>query len=310
MSNTSLWVGVDISKDHLDVTISPTGSHYCYTNSTTGIAELLDNLDARVTLIVMEASGGHEKPVLRSLQQVGWPVALVNARKLRNYARARGILAKTDKIDADVLAHYAQTIQPVPSQPLRAEQYRLKSLVKRKRQVTSMIAQEKNRLEHMDDPDLLEEIRAHLTILEQKRADFVQEIEAHIAADQAMARRYEILRSCKGVGPVLASVLIADMPELGMIDHRKAKALAGLAPLNHDSGKQRGRRHIAGGRNYVRQCLYSAVMSACRYNPDIKVHYERKIARGKSTKEARIECADKLLCTLNALLRDNRMWQA
>ena len=309
MSTYTIYIGVDISKHHLDVYCSDTAQYTRYANTSTGIAAFLGMLDTATSLVVMEATGGYEKPLQRALQQAGQASALLNARKVRDYARASGVLAKTDKLDASVLADYAAKFQPRADEPLDDNQHRLKSLVKRQRQLARMITQEKNRLEHHDEPDLLGMIRDHIAEL-QAQYDHVRDliVEA-IAADEAVARRYDILKSCKGIGPFVAGVLIADMPELGERDNGTAKALAGLAPYNNDSGTKRGERHVCHGRAHVRQAMYQATRSACRFNPDIKAYYERKIAEGKPPKKARTACAAKLLTTLNSLLRDDRMWQ-
>lgn len=309
MSSEQLYIGIDISKAHLDVFTHETGTFTRYRNTSGGIGELLAALDDAVALIVVEPTAGHEKPVMRVLQQAGLPVACVHAARLRAYAHSLGFLAKTDKLDARVLADYAARVQPVPNPVSTDAQQRLCSLVKRQRQLTRQIIQEKGALEHMEAPDLVADIRDNIAALQARCEEITRMIRAHIASDIAMARRYAILRSCKGIGPVTAAVLMADMPELGTIDNSKAKALGGLAPMNRDSGQRQGRRYITGGRPSVRQCMYQAILSASQYNPDIKAYYERKIAEGKAPKDAMMACAAKLLCTLNALLRDDRKWQ-
>jgi transposase len=309
MPHTVVTLGIDISKASLDTFLLPAGDHGQYPNDAAGIAALATSLaDKNIDHIVLEPSGGYERPVLTALQQAGLPVSMINARQIRDYARSKGILAKTDRLDAKVLADYAQTFRPAPAATSLPGHDRLRALLQRRRQVMGYLRQEKAAMEHIVHAELIDMANSHLRALEDQIEQMDGMIEAVIREDEKLARKDSILRSCKGVGAVLASTLLADMPELGTIDHRKAAALAGIAPRNHDSGAYRGQRHIGGGRASVRQALFMAALSASRFNPDIKAFYQKKRLEGKAHKQALIACAHKLLSTLNALLKENRLW--
>jgi transposase len=237
-------------------------------------------------------------------------VSRVNARQVRDYARATGRLAKTDKLDALVLAEYGSVLKPQVTRKTPEQQGLLQDCTRRREQIVCLIRQEKHALEHLDEKQLAEMARQHISFLEGQLCTIDERIGAIVATDKDMSQRYKILTSCKGIGFVTAITLIADMPELGTIDHKKAAALAGLAPHNHDSGQYRGQRHISGGRKNVRQALYMAALSASLFNPPIKAFKNKLKNKGKSGKCSNIACARKLLLTLNALLRENRLWRA
>lgn len=308
-TDTVVTLGIDVSKAYLDTHLSPAGRHARHANNCEGIAGLLAGLPEGLSHIVLEPSGGYEQPVFSALQQAGLPVSLVNARRIRDYARARGILAKTDKLDAAVLADYAATIRPVPTPVATPLQNRLQRFVRRREHIVTAIKREKNALEHLHEPDLIAMVHNHIRFLQTQLGCISKTIARIIANDDAIARKHAIMQSCKGIGPAVAATLLADFPELGIIDGRKAAAMAGLAPLNRDSGSWRGQRRIGSGRASVRRALYMAALSASRHNPDIKDFYQKKKCQGKTPKQALIACARKLLLTINALIRDNRVWQ-
>lgn len=302
-------LGIDVSKEWLDICLWPQRTITRHTNTPEGIGALVQELSAHpVEHIVLEPSGGYEKSALQSLQEHGLPVSRVNARQIRDYARATGRLAKTDKLDALVLAEYGSVLKPPVTRKAPEQQRLLQDCSRRREQIICLIRQEKHALEHLHEPQLAEMTRHHLAFLEEQLCRIDERVRTVVASDTDMSRRYKILTSCKGIGFVTAITLIADMPELGAIDHRKAAALAGLAPLNHDSGQYRGQRHIAGGRKNVRQALYMAALSASLFNPSIKAFKLKLKNKGKSGKCSNIACARKLLVTLNALLTENRLW--
>ncbi|NCC23267.1 MAG: IS110 family transposase [Alphaproteobacteria bacterium] len=301
----------DISKSALDVHYAPSGTYRRYTSDGAGVAALIESLKPdKPDHIVTEPSGGYERRLLAALQAGDWPVSLVNARQIRDYARSRGILAKTDKLDAAVLSDYGATIRPASSPVLSGEVLRLKALIRRREQVARFIRQEKSAFEHIHEEDLRKMADKHLEYLEGQKEELDGLIEVAMNKADDMKHKAEILRSCKCIGLQTAAILMADMPELGTIDARKAASLAGLAPRNRDSGTWRGQRSISGGRASVTRALYLAAVSASRNNPDIKAYYTKKRNEGKPPKQALIACARKLLLTLNALLRDGRMWTA
>jgi transposase len=300
-------IGIDVSKTYLDVYTYPQGSIRRVSNQRQSICALADSLRGSAS-VVMEATGGYERLLFTRLRQAGIPAAVVNARHIRNFARATGRLAKTDKLDAAIIAHYAATL----GTPMRETMpdYSLKDMVTRRRQLVDLLVQEKNRLEKAEDIFLRRQINEHLAFLKQQLQDVDRTISGHIKADREQSGRFGILTSVPGVGEVTASILLADMPELGALTERQVAALAGVAPLNNDSGQMRGQRHIWGGRISVRCALYMATICAIRHNPAIKTYYQRLRTNGKPAKVAITASMRKLLIILNALLKQNRKWQA
>ena len=261
-----------------------------------------------MSLIVLEATGGFETTVAAALAGAGLPLAVVNPRQIRDFARALGRLAKTDAIDAKVIALFAERIEP-PARPIASpEAQRLGELVARRRQIVEMIGMEQNRRRRVGDKRLVKRIDRHVAFLERELAEVDDEIDAGVRASPAWREAEELLVSVPGVGPVTARTLIAELPELGQIDRRKLAALAGVAPINRDSGTWRGHRMIAGGRTTVRTVLYMAALAASRHNPLVKATYQRLVARGRPKKVALIACARQLLTILNAIVRDGRPW--
>ena len=304
-------VGIDVSKDRLDVHLRPSGEAFAVSRDGKGLENLAERLAAlEVSLIVLQATGGFEVTVAAALAGAGLPLAVVNPRQIRAFARALGKLAetdaidKTDAIDAQVIALFAERVRPEP-RPLADEQARrLGELVARRRQIVEMIGMESNRRRQTADTRLAKKIERHLAFLEKELAD----IDAGVSASPAWREAEELLTSVPAVGPVTARTLIAELPELGQLDRRRLAALVGVAPFNRDSGSWRGHRMIGGGRTSVRNALYMAALVATRHNPILKHVYQRLLARGRPKKVAIIACLRRLLTILNAILRDGAPW--
>jgi transposase len=260
------------------------------------------------TLIVLEATGGFELVLVAELAAAHLPVAVTNPRQVRNFARATGKLAKTDKLDAQVLAHLAATLRPTP-RPLPSEhEEHLTALLTRRRQIVDMLTVEKNRL-HTVRPTMRSDIEEHIAWLLAKLARLDEEIDRFIQATPLWKAKDALLQSAPGIGRITAGTLLAMLPELGRLNRQEIAALVGLAPVNKDSGKKRGKRRIFGGRASVRSVLFMATLSAKKYNPVIKKFYEHLLAQGKEKKVALTACMRKLLVILNAMLRSNQAWR-
>lgn len=299
------FVGVDVSKERLDVATRPSGARAQYPNAPDGIAALVRELASlRPTLVVLEATGGYEAAVAAELALVA-PTSVVNPRQVRDFARAAGQLAKTDAIDADVIAQFAQALRPEP-RPLPNEQAReLIDVVQRRRQLVEMIVAETNR-EARALAHVRARIREHIKWLRKELHDVEGEIDRLIKSSPVWRANDDLLRSTAGVGPVLSSTLIANLPELGRLDRKKIAALVGVAPFNDDSGRHSGRRRVRGGRTQVRKALYMAALVSVRHNPRLRAFYDRLIAAGKLRKVAIVATMRKLLTMLNAMARDRR----
>lgn len=302
------FVGIDVSAQHLDVAVLPGGTHFTLANTDSGIASLVDRLgETPPQIVVLEATGGYELAVAYALSAAHLPVVIMNPKVLRHFAKSTGKLAKTDKLDAFVLAHYAQAIQP-PVRPLKdPEQAELATLMSRRRQLRDMIVMEENR-RRTTTPRVRGNIDQHLAYLRQLLKDLDQDIHDAIRRTPLWHEKAEILKSFNGIGPKVSATLIADLPELGCLPGTKASALAGLAPMNRDSGQYRGRRKIQGGRPAVRQALYMAALSAARHNPVIRAFYQRLRQAGKPAKVALTACMRKILVILNAMLKNRTYW--
>ncbi len=304
------FVGVDVAKEQVDVHVHPSGERVQVPRDEAGLGQLV----ARLTgvgpmLIVLEATGGYEVTVAAALAAAGLPVAVVNPRQIRNFARATGRLAKTDTLDAQVMALFAEAVQP-QARPLPTEEARaLGELVARRRQLLEMLGAERNRHQQMRARQVQRRIAAHIDWLTQALADLDTELGTTIRSSAIWREKDDLLRSVPGIGGVTAFTLIADLPELGGLDRRKIAALVGIAPLNRDSGQWRGRRMIAGGRPAVRAVLFMATLTAVRFNPLIAHFYQRLTAAGRPKKVALTAAMRKLLTILNAILRDQRPWQ-
>jgi len=301
-------MGIDVSKDELEVAIWQEETTEQYANTKKGIKKLIAEISQQpIALIVVEATGGYEYQVVFQMLQAELPVALINPTRIRRFAQASGKMAKTDKLDAQVLAHYGQAMRP-EVRVLKSElEDQLSLKITRRRQLIGMMTAEKNRL-GMARGSNVESIKRHLEwmgneldLLETEMLELLQEHPSY-------QKKIDTLVSVPGVGPVTALTLIAQMPELGLVNRQEIAALAGVAPLNRDSGKRRGRRHTFGGRSGVRSALYMAALSATKHNPVIKAFYERLLANGKEKKVALTACMRKLLVILNAMTRDQQAW--
>ncbi len=309
MNPKQTFVGIDVAKKELEVSIRPNGIQKSFPNTNEGISQLFAFLTSFTpSLVVLEATGGLEIEVVNALVNGSLPVVVVNARQIRNFAKAVGVLAKTDRIDADIIAHFAEAVKP-EIRPLKDEQaQKLHALNVRHRQLVQMISAEKNRLSQ--SPKWTRKtIQAHIDWLTRELRRIDKEISHLIKNSPIWREKDAILQSFKGVGSVTSSVLLAALPELGTLTARKISALAGVAPLNRDSGRFRGKRFVWGGRKEVRCALYMATLSAIRFNPTIKSFYQRLIHAGKPRKVAMTACMRKTLVILNSMIKHMTHWQ-
>jgi transposase len=304
------FMGIDVAKRQLDVAERPSGARWTATNDVAGIAGLVERLRARpdLALIVLEPSGGYETALVAALSAAQLPVVVVNARQVRDFARAVGKLAKTDAIDAAVLAHFGEAVRPeLRTLPDELTQD-LQSWLARRRQLLEMLQAEEQRLT-MARRTLRPQLQQHIEWLRGQLRDVDRELQTMVRESPVWREQDDLLRSVPGVGPVLATTLLAELPELGRLTGKEIAALAGLAPVNWDSGQYRGTRHIAGGRAPVRAPLYMATLTASRCNPVIKAFYTRLCAAGKPKKVALTACMRKLLTILNAMLKHRTAWK-
>lgn len=303
-----VFVGLDIAKGQLAAAIRPSGEHWEQATDPAGCAAVVNRLRPLApTLIVLEATGGYELPIVLALLDADLPVAVVNPRQVRQFARATGTLAKTDPIDARILAHFADAMRPAPrgpDDPARREQ---QALLARRRQIVAMAVAEKQRREHATDR-VRRQIDAHLELLAAQQSEIEQELAAAITADPVWSARDALLQSVSGIGPVLALTLALDLPELGTLNRKQIAALVGVAPLSRDSGRFRGARVCWGGRAAVRAALYMAAQTAKRTNDVLRTMFTRLQEAGKPYKVAIIACARRLLTIVNAMLRTNTRW--
>lgn len=303
-------LGIDVSKDWLDLASGENGDTERLNNTDQGIARVLKRAsELAVERITVEATGGWETALVAALANAGFPVVVVNPRQVRAYARACGRLAKTDRIDARVLVDFTRAVRP-PLRSLPDEQARtLADLLARRQQLLAMRTAEHNRLSLGAKGKVRTNIRAHIKWLDRHLADTDRELQRLIESSPVWQARVDLLTSAPGIGPTTARALIGRLPELGQLNPRQIAALAGLAPYNRDSGTLRGKRMIWGGRKEVRQALYMATLSAIRSNPPIRDFYQRLKAKGKPSKVAITACMRKLLVMLNAMLRDQTPWK-
>jgi transposase len=306
---TGCFIGIDVSKATLDVALLPQESTWQVERTEAGIGALIERLKQHaVALIVLEATGGLETPLVAALAAAALPVVVVNPRQARDFARATGALAKTDAIDARLLARLGQTLRP-EIRPLKDEQTReLEALLTRRRQLSEMLTMERNRLPEAP-ARVRRDLRAHIAWLEKRLKDVNGELKRAIEANEVFRLKDDLLRSAPGAGPVLAVTLLASVPELGQLNRREIATLIGVAPLNCDSGTLKGTRHIWGGRAAVRTVLYMATLSAIRCNPAIRAFHARLRQAGKPPKVAITACMRKFLTILNAMMRSNTPWQ-
>ena len=305
----SRFVGIDISKDHLDVHVRPTGDSFRVRYDDAGLVTLVAHLRPLAPVVlVLEATGGYEVTVAATLASAALPVAVVNPRQVRDFARATGQLAKTDTLDARVLALFAEAVRPAARPVPDAQAAALGELIARRRQLVDMLGAEHNRRRLLRDRRLQRHLEAHIAWLEEALRRLDLDLTTLIRSTPVWRETDDLLRSVPGIGPVTAGTLIADLPELGRLDRRRIAALAGLAPIARDSGAFRGRRMIMGGRAHIRRVLYMATLTTITHNPVIRAFHQRLVAAGRPGKVALTAAMRKLLTILNAMLRDRRPW--
>lgn len=304
----ALCAGIDVAKDALDVHVRPTALAFRVANDEAGIADLVARLrDLRPAAVVLEATGGYEVPVVAALAAAGLAPAVVNPRQVRRFAEGVGRLAKTDRLDAAVLAHFAEAVRPDPRPVPDAEARALGDLLARRRQLVHMRVSEQHRLPTASGP-VRTNIQRHIDYLDRQVRAIEADLAAAVKASPAWRERDELLQSVPGVGPQVSRTLLAELPELGATPGRQLAALCGLAPFSRDSGRRTGHRAIRGGRAHVRAALYQAAVVAMRFNAPLKAVYERLRGRGKAKKVALIAVARRLLVILNALVRTGTPW--
>ena len=305
-----VFIGIDVARDRLEVATRPAGESWPIANDAAGIAELVVRLrDLGPALIVLEATGGLELPLLAALGSAGLPVVAVNPRQVRDFAKALGKLAKTDAIDAQVLAHFAEAVRPAVRPLPDAATQALAALVTRRRQLVEMLVAEDNR-RRSAPVAIRADIQAHLVWLRKRLKDLDQELGQVLRSTPLWREREDVLRSVPGIGPTVTATLLAELPELGALGRKQIAALVGVAPLNRDSGTLRGKRSVWGGRATVRAALYMATLVATRHNPVIRALYARLLAAGKLKKVALTACMRKLLTLLNAMVKHQTRWTA
>jgi transposase len=310
MSISKVFIGIDVSKERLDCFCRPTGIALGFDNTSPGIAALVQWLEAQdPQLIVLESTGGLERSLVEALVIAQLPVVVVNPRQVRDFARATGQLAKTDRIDAGVIAHFGEAVNP-EARPLPDHlTQQLDAMMTRRRQLVQMLASERNHL--VSAPTKVKNyVKEHILHLEQLIRKLDQDIDQMITNSPIWKTKENLLQSVKGVGPVMSRTLLAELPELGRLSRQEISKLVGVAPLNNDSGKYKGKRSCWGGRASVRGPLYMATLSATRYNPVIKEFYQRLIAKGKLKKVAIVACMRKMLIILNAMIKNNKPWDS
>jgi transposase len=309
MEPSPLWIGIDVAKDQLDIAIGSDGESWSVANDEVGIESLVRDLSARTcSLIVLEATGGFEIPAVVALAAAGLPVVVANPRQVRNFARATGRLAKTDRLDARILALFAERVRPEVRVLPDHEARLLDALLTRRRQVTGMIVAERNRQGFAPAP-LKKSIEKHIRWLLRELDGVDRDLNKAIQASPVWRAKEALYRGVPGIGPVISRTLIADLPELGRLSRREIASLVGLAPIARDSGKMKGKRMVFGGRASVRGALYMAAVVGARHNPVIRDFYSRLRDRGKPPKLALIACAHKLLTILNSMARTGEPWR-
>lgn len=309
MGEAAIFVGIDISKSRLDIALVPANGSFSVPNTEAGVQKLVARLQkVRPHIILLEATGGYEYLVVAALREAGLPACFINPRQVRDFARSLGILAKTDAIDALVLARFAEKLRPQPRPLPDAAQQELKQLLTRRRQLLDMIVMEQNRLELSPFPRVQQSIQEVVRSLTQQLQDLEREIDDFFRQHPIWVEKDQLLQTMPGVGPTTSCCLIAWLWELGRLNRREIAALVGVAPFNWDSGAWRGARRIRGGRKRLRQVLYMATVAAVRCNEVISRYYHRLLQRGKAKKLAITACMRKLLTMLNAMVKNQQPW--
>jgi transposase len=309
LDSESPYVGIDVSKDQLDIAVRPDGDTWSMPNDASGITEVVQRLaQLHPKLVVLEATGGLQMPLAAALATAGLPLAMVNPRQVRDFARATGWLAKTDRLDAQALAHFAEAVRPTPYPLPDVQTQELTALLTRRHQVVEMLTAEKNRRRATRSEAVRQRVQDHIRWLEQELADLDDDLERTLRESPLWREKDNLLRSVPGIGRVVSITLLADLPELGTLSRHQIAALVGVAPLNRDSGRFRGKRMVWGGRARVRAALYMAALTASRYNPIIKAFYHRLCSAGKARKVALTACMRKLLIILNSMVKHQQTW--
>jgi transposase len=309
MGTDKVYVGIDVSKETLDLAVHASEQQWRFANTDKGITEALTCLEElSPELVVMEATGGFEYPLAAALAVAGMPMVVINPRRVRDFARATGRLAKTDAIDARVLAHFAAAMHPESRRLPDTQEQELKAILTRRRQLIEMLTAERNRLHSARSKAVKANIQAHIAWLEKEMTHIDDDLGHSIRQSPVWQEKDDLLKSVPGVGPVLSTTLLADLPELGTLNRRRIAALVGVAPFNRDSGHFRGQRTIWGGRAVVRSALYMATLVATRHNPIIRDFYRHLLSVGKPKKLALTACMRKLLTILNALVKHQIPW--
>lgn len=309
VGEAEIFVGIDVSKAWLDIAVHERETCWRAGNNDQGIADLVVELRRLApALVLLEATGGLEMLLVAEMANAGLPVVVSNPRRVRAFARSTGRLAKTDKLDAKLLAHFAAAVRPPVRTLPSEEEEQLTGLLTRRRQIVDMLTVEKNRL-HTVRPALRSDIEENITWLQEKLSKLDEEIDQFVQATPQWKEKDAILRSVPGVGRVTSSTLLGMLPELGKLNRQQIAALVGVAPVNKDSGRKQGKRRVYGGRADVRSVLYMAALAAKKYNPVIKKFYERLIKQGKEKKVALTACMRKLLVILNVMMRTNEPWR-
>ena len=305
-----MFVGIDVAKDRLDVHVRPSGEAFSVARDGKGLDELVARLrKLDVALIVLEATGGFETTVAGALCAAGLPLAVVNPRQIRDFARATGRLAKTDALDAAAIAHFAEAVRPDARPVPDAQAQALGELVTRRRQIVEMMTAERNRRGRLANRRMIKSVDRLLKALQRELSDLEADLDDTVRGTPAWRETEDLLKSVPGIGDIVARTLIADLPELGTLDRKKIAALVGVAPFNRDSGTLRGKRTVWGGRANVRAALYMAALVASRHNPILRRFYQRLLEAGKPKKLALTAVMRKLLTILNAIVRDQTPWQ-
>jgi transposase len=303
------FVGIDVAKKTIDLHILPAGTRHSLPSDSKGLARLLDILsEPKDTFVVLEATGGYQKRLVSDLLQAGYAVAVVNPRRVRDYAKSRGILAKTDRIDAYVIALFAEHFRDLRLETTAPKQAQLEELVTRRRQLIGLRTQETNRLETITAKPVRQSIQQVIDQLNKQIDRIEKAILELLESDDDWKRKTEIVQSVPGLGEVTSATLVAELPELGEVNRQQASALVGVAPFNDDSGKHRGKRSIRGGRKELRCTLYMATLAARRWNPVIRAFSQRLEEAGKPFKVVMTACMRKLVVILNTLVKNNTLW--
>lgn len=302
-------IGIDVAKQYFDLHCLKTGQDQRMENSTDGIRQCVA-LCSKIhpELIVMEATGGYELTLAGTLQSEGFAVAVVNPRRIRDFARAAGQIAKTDTLDARIIARFAAMLQPMPTEQINENTQKLKAMLARRNQLVGLHTAESNRLEHANTRDIQRSIAAVLKVIQAQLENIDRQIEEHIRNTPQLQHRAETIDSVPGIGPTTAHLLVTELPELGRLNRRQIAALVGIAPIARDSGTFRGKRMTGGGRKNIRSRLFMPTLVAVRHNPVLKAYYTRLVSKGKCKMVALIAAMRKLICILNAMLKNNQKW--